>query len=131
MSGTRAGLPTRREFTRRITTLALAAPAAACGMGLPAAPSPIPVPHHPLPGLPPEGPARADATQAEDAVEAEAALLLRLAHARYGRHLDPAQLEAVRRGIASGLRAAERLRRVPLRNRDEPDFTFAAYRREG
>jgi hypothetical protein len=133
VSDAASGLPSRREFTRRITALVLAAPAAgACGIRLPPTPPPsIPAPADPRPCAALSESVRPELAPPPDGTEAEAEILLRLAESRYGRHLEPEQLAAVRSGIVSGLRAAERLRRLPLRNGDEPDIVFAAYRREG
>jgi hypothetical protein len=52
--------------------------------------------------------------------------LLQAARARFGHHLAPDDVEAVRKEIESELRAGEALRRVPLGNADEPALLFEA-----
>jgi len=52
--------------------------------------------------------------------------LLAAARARFGHHLAPDEVEAVRKEIESLLRAGERLRAVPLANSDEPVGVFEA-----
>jgi hypothetical protein len=52
--------------------------------------------------------------------------LLEIVRTRYGQFLDEDQLRSVRRSIASRLASAEQLRRVPLKNSDEPAFAFSA-----
>jgi hypothetical protein len=54
-----------------------------------------------------------------------AELLAQAARHRFGAHLRPGDFEEVRKTIADGLRAGERLRRVKLTNADEPVTTFS------
>jgi hypothetical protein len=95
---------TRREFTRAVV-LAAAAPLVG---GTPARADDPPKP-----------------PQAEDAAE-PARALAEVVRFRHGKHLNAEQLAAVERGIAGSLAAADRLRRFPLKNSDEPAFAFTA-----
>jgi hypothetical protein len=89
--------PTRRRFTR-----ALAVAAAA-------------------PLLP------APATAAEGDPQAAAALALaEIIVLRHGKDLTEGQLEHITRSILRSRRSAERLRRFPLGNDDEPAVAFSA-----
>jgi hypothetical protein len=49
-----------------------------------------------------------------------------LARLQHGKHLTDEQLKAVQRSIVGGVFAAERMNKVPLKNSDEPVFTFSA-----
>lgn len=107
----------RREFARTVAALAVAAPlapacaaAASLGVGAPVRPN---VARDPADVLP------------------ETGALLEVVRHRYGNHLMPDQLEAVRQGIEGSLRSAERLRKVRLGNGEEPGFVFAAFLAEG
>ncbi len=72
-------------------------------------------------------PAKAD-TAAAQAGEpsADARALADIVQRRYGEHLTPQQLDAVRADFDDTLKATKRLREVKLQNADEPDFTFKA-----
>jgi hypothetical protein len=59
-------------------------------------------------------------------ISEEARLLATLVDRRFGKHLNPAQLEAVTREIDNRLQGGARLRKVRLANSDEPDFVFHA-----
>jgi hypothetical protein len=48
------------------------------------------------------------------------------ARLRFGEHMSPEQLEAVKRDLEGNVRTAERLRSFKLQNSDEPDFVFGA-----
>jgi len=52
--------------------------------------------------------------------------LFALIRARYGNFLDAEQLEQVRRSVRNRQAAADILKRVPLKNSDEPAFVFSA-----
>jgi hypothetical protein len=52
--------------------------------------------------------------------------LLAAVRARFGHHLAPDEVEAVRKEIESLLRAGERLHAVPLANSEEPVAVFEA-----
>ena len=55
----------------------------------------------------------------------DAQALTDLIRARYGKHLDEEQLKSVRRRIEGLVRAADRLRKVPV-GQDDPAFVFQA-----
>jgi hypothetical protein len=46
--------------------------------------------------------------------------------ARFGKFLNEEQLKRVRQRLELGLRSADALKKTPLDNSDEPDFTFSA-----
>jgi len=46
--------------------------------------------------------------------------------AKFGKHLEPGQIEAAKRSLERTLRNAERMREVKLANTDEPDIVFFA-----
>ena len=50
--------------------------------------------------------------------------------AQYGARLNEADLTTITQQIAAGLERAEKIRKVPLTNGDEPDFVFSAGREE-
>jgi hypothetical protein len=50
--------------------------------------------------------------------------------AQYGDRLGKADLAVVTRQIEAGLQRADKIRKVPLANGDEPDFVFSAIRPE-
>jgi hypothetical protein len=50
--------------------------------------------------------------------------------ARYGERLNEADLATITRQIEAVLERAEKIRKVPLGNGDEPDFVFTAVRSE-
>lgn len=101
---------TRRRFAK---TLAAAATAPILARALPlgaqAAPTPAP---SPTPAPEPPSPF----------VEAMAEAL----KAKFGKHLEPGQLEAVKRSLGRASRNAERMKQVRLGNADEPDVVFFA-----
>lgn len=49
-----------------------------------------------------------------------------VARLRFGDKLNDEELVRVRRGIGNKLRSADALRKVELKNSDEPDFVFSA-----
>ncbi len=49
-----------------------------------------------------------------------------VAKARYGKHIDPADLPKLARDLDGTMNSAERLARVKLANGDEPAFAFTA-----
>lgn len=51
--------------------------------------------------------------------------------AQYGDRLSEADLATVTRQIEAGLERAEKIRKLPLANGDEPDFVHSAVRAEG
>jgi hypothetical protein len=112
----------RRRFAKTLAAAALAAPAALAAhaqtppaTGEPASPpnpqtTPTPAPQQPAPPRP--------SPLAEAYGE--------VARLRFGEHLTPEQLQAVRRDLEGNVRTAERLRAFKLKNSDEPDFAFEA-----
>jgi len=66
----------------------------------------------------PSPPADAPSPMAESLADA--------ARHRFGAHLQPGDLDEIRKAIHGNLQAAERLRKVTLTNADEPVTTFSA-----
>jgi hypothetical protein len=99
---------TRRDFTKTVATLAVAPLTVAAAESTAAADQPAQTP-----------PPRDPLTVAADA-------LTEIVRARHGRHLTDEQIRRVRQSIQNNLRSAERLRRFPLNNSDEPAFLFSA-----
>jgi hypothetical protein len=100
-----ASQPTRRQFTTALA-VAVAAPLLAEEASAVAPPPAASTPANPR------------AASADGLVE--------VVRARYGKHLTEAKLKRIRASILSGLSSAERLRKVKLRNADEPAFIFSA-----
>ncbi|HSB35630.1 MAG TPA: hypothetical protein VLH41_02065 [Thermoanaerobaculia bacterium] len=98
----------RRRFAR---TLAAAAGAPLLVRALPlagqpaAAPSASPAPEPPPPAVEP---------------------LAELVRVRYGKHLRPGQLDAIRTSLERSVKGAEQMKQVKLTNADEPDIVFFA-----
>jgi hypothetical protein len=102
-SQTRADVPSRRQFGKRVALLAaapLAAPALAAEQDK--KPKEVPVP------------------------TAVAVLLAEAVRIHHGKHLSKDQLKQVANSIARSQFSAERLRHFELSNADEPAFTFRA-----
>jgi predicted secreted protein len=95
---------TRRQFTKTLALLAATPLAASPGE----APADEPKPPKP------QGPA------------AVAEALVEVARLRHGKHLTEEQLQSLQRGLLFAVLAGERLKQVPLKNSDEPAFTFSA-----
>ena len=122
-TGSNEGRASRRRFTKTLAAAALAAPAALAARAQtppatkePAAPpnpqtTPTPAPQQP------QGPPR-PSPLAEAYGE--------VARLRFGEHLSPEQMQAVKRDLEGNVRTAERLRAFKLKNSDEPDFAFEA-----
>jgi hypothetical protein len=75
--------------------------------------------------------AKADTTkpaaeQTPPDIKAEAEHFLAIVQARYGKHLDAKQVEAVKTELEQRVTNGRRLRAVKLKNHEEPDFTFRA-----
>ena len=66
------------------------------------------------------------AAAAEGAPGPVALALAEAARHRFAAHLEPGDPERIAKAIQGNLQAADRLRRVPLLNADEPVTTFAA-----
>jgi hypothetical protein len=62
----------------------------------------------------------------EDALNATAKNLSKIADIRYGKYLTDKQRKRVQRSITSQLRSAERLKKFKLSSGDEPAFVFRA-----
>jgi hypothetical protein len=62
--------------------------------------------------------------------DGEAEALFETVRRRYGDRLTPAQLEELRKIVATQVEAARALRAVPLTNADEPMQPFVPYRVE-
>jgi hypothetical protein len=113
----------RRRFTKTLAAAVIAAPAAAAIARAQTSPAPKepkapPNPQPtPTPAQTPQGPPK-PSPLAEAYAEA--------ARLRFGEHLTPEQLEAVKRDLEGNVRTAERLRGFKLQNSDEPDFVFNA-----
>ncbi|PYS79259.1 MAG: hypothetical protein DMF67_06950 [Acidobacteria bacterium] len=110
--------PTRRRFAKTLAAAAIAAPvlaAAASAQKPPATAEPKAPPNpQPSPQQPPPKPSPTAEAYAE------------VARARFGEHLGPEQLDAVKRDLEGNVRNADRLRAFKLQNSDEPDFVFGA-----
>ena len=61
----------------------------------------------------------------------EAALLFALVRERYGSHIAPGDLDAVRQGVEHVVTTAKALRTVTLDNAIAPFIVFRPYRRAG
>ncbi|MBI4409018.1 MAG: hypothetical protein HY561_04885 [Gemmatimonadetes bacterium] len=122
---------TRRDFARTLAALAVTAPLAqACARRIePESPVPEPVPTPPPPAAATPQPAQPAQQQQPPPAETEA--LMQVIQIRYGAQLSEDQLEAVRRDVVGGLRAAERLRRVAVANGVGPACVYAACRAQG
>jgi len=73
-------------------------------------------------------PATQAASGAFEAPSAEAAALAEIVRTRYGSRLDAQALQEITRSIEGGLKGAASLRKVPLKNSEEPAFIFRAWR---
>jgi hypothetical protein len=61
----------------------------------------------------------------------EVARLFALVRARYGPHIAPSDLDAVRNGVEHVVKTAEELRAITLDNSVEPFAVFRPYRKAG
>jgi hypothetical protein len=92
--------PTRRQFTKRIAAVAAAPVAASASTAT----------------------AQEPAQPARPATVGQAlADIIRL---RHGQHLNADQLRSVTQRIENNVRMADRLKRIPLQNGEEPAFQF-------
>ena len=117
------GRASRRRFTKTLAATALAAPAALAARAqtppatkepaAPPGPQPTPSPSPQQPQGPPRPSPLAEAYG-------------EVARLRFGEHLSPEQMQAVKRDLEGNVRTAERLRAFKLKNSDEPDFAFEA-----
>lgn len=90
----------RRDFAKRVALLA-------------ATPLAIPAPEAGA-----QGTAKSDSHTTAEA-------LTEIARQRYGKFLSAEQMKAMQRAIEGGQRAADYLKRVKLKNSDEPAFIFS------
>jgi hypothetical protein len=93
-------LPSRREFASDLALLG-ATPLAALALTAHAQPAP-------------------------EALAATATSLTEVVKSRHGKHLTEEQLQSVSQMIVRLLASAERMKRTPLRNSDEPGILFQA-----
>jgi hypothetical protein len=71
--------------------------------------------------------AKQAAAQEADPLKASGDALCALIEARFGKHLTAEQLVEVKKSVRSDVVArAEFLKRIPLKNSDEPSFVFRA-----
>ncbi len=68
----------------------------------------------------------ADEKPPADALAGTADGLVAAAKARYGARLTAEQLAEVEKSVRGGLARAEAMKKVPLKNGDEPAFAFSA-----
>jgi hypothetical protein len=118
----------RRRFLQTLGAATAAAPLA--GLAWPAlAQTPPPAPASP-PSTPSATPTPATPatppTPEEIANKADAQSLLDIVQRRFGSRLDKAQLDSIRDDIEGNLGAGQGLRKLELRNSDEPDIIFRA-----
>lgn len=108
-------MPERRRFLKALAIAPLAPAALVSAEGPPATPSPTPAPPVPSPSPSPAAPSAA------------ARALADVVRARYAAHgFTEEEMAEIERGIDGNLRAGERLKRLGLKNGDEPVTTFAA-----
>ena len=121
-TGSTEGHASRRRFTKTLAAAALATPAALAARAQtpPATKEPAAPPNPqttPTPAPQQQGPPR-PSPLAEAYGE--------VARLRFGEHVTPEQMQAVKRDLEGNVRTAERLRAFKLKNSDEPDFAFEA-----
>lgn len=66
------------------------------------------------------------ADEAADALAEAAQALADVVLARHGKFIDEASAKLIQQKVRGQLATGEALKRMPLRNSDEPDFVFAA-----
>ena len=104
----------RRQFVTAIAASAAAPLVSSVAWGQAPSPSPSPSPTvSPSPTPVPEPSSAAEA-------------LTEVVRIRWGKHLSGEQLGEVAKAIDRSLRSSERMKKVALKNSDEPDFTFFA-----
>jgi hypothetical protein len=113
----------RRRFTKTLATAVIAAPAVASAARAQTSPAPK---EPKAPPNPQPSPSPAQTPQGPPVPSPLAEAYAEAARLRFGEHLSPEQLEAVKRDLEGNVRAAERLRGFKLQNSDEPDFVFNA-----
>ncbi len=108
----------RRDFSKRLATLAVlpAVPAVADVPPATVTPSPAPVASGPTTTAAAAGPSQ------------DALALAQVVNNRWGDRLSAEELGEVIQSIDRGLQRAAELYRLPLSNADAPDFAFTPYR---
>ena len=117
------GRNSRRRFAKTLAAAALAAPAALAARAQtpPATKEPAAPPNpQPTPTPSPQQPTQPQRPSPLAEAYGEVARL------RFGGHVTPEQVQAVKRDLEGNVRTAERLRAFKLKNSDEPDFAFEA-----
>lgn len=107
----------RRRFLKTLGAASAAVPLALAWPALAQSPPPA------TPAAPPAPPPPRDT---DPGLAADAEHLLEIAKRRWGAHLDAAQHEALRHDLEGLLGAGTALRKLELRNADEPDLVFRA-----
>jgi len=105
--------PTRRRFAKALAAAA-GAPILARALPLGTQAAPIQVPTHTPTPTPTSEPTPFIHSLAE------------AMQAKFGKHLEPGQLDAAKRSLERIVRNGERMRQVRLVNADEPDVVFFA-----
>jgi hypothetical protein len=111
----------RRRFAKTLAAAVVAAPALAARAQTPPASKEPTAPPNPRP-TPTPAPQQQGPPRPSPVAEAYG----EVARLRFGEHLTPEQLQAVKRDLEGNVRTAERLRAFKLKNSDEPDFAFEA-----
>jgi hypothetical protein len=122
-TGSTEGRASRRRFTKTLAATALAAPAALAARAQtpPATKEPAAPPNpQPTPAI------STQQLQAPPRPSPLAEAYAEVARLRFGEHVTPEQMQAVKRDLEGNVRTAERLRAFKLKNSDEPDFAFEA-----
>jgi hypothetical protein len=106
----------RRQFAKNVSAALLSAPLAAslARAQTPAKPKEPAAPPNPQPSPTPSKPSPVAEAYAD------------VARARFGDKVTPEQMEQIRKDMEGNVTTADRLRKVKLRNEDEPDFVFNA-----
>ncbi|HEV7859628.1 MAG TPA: hypothetical protein VGO91_13515 [Pyrinomonadaceae bacterium] len=106
----------RRQFAKNVSAAILSAPLAAslAQAQAPAKSKEAPAPPNPQQGQTPPKPSPVAEAYAD------------VAHARFGDKVTPEQMEQIKKKLEGKVDAADRLRKVKLKNEDEPDFIFNA-----
>ncbi|MDT7689212.1 MAG: hypothetical protein QOE46_1971 [Acidobacteriota bacterium] len=114
------GHTSRRRFAKTLVAAVIAAPALASSTS---AQTPTATKEPKAPPNPQPTPVQAQGPPKPSPLAEAYAEAARL---RFGEHMSPEQLEAVKRDLEGNVRTAERLRSFKLQNSDEPDFVFGA-----
>jgi hypothetical protein len=106
----------RRQFAKNVSAAILSAPLAVslAQAQVPAKPKEAAAPPNPQPGPTPSKPSPVAEAYAD------------VARARFGDKVTPEQMEQIKKKLEGKVDTADRLRKVKLKNEDEPDFVFIA-----